>query len=79
MSPLDAKTQESLVHLMLGCCLYRLGGEQSFTIQDIEDIKSVVGGVQVLVTDDDTLIVRARTHEAYKNLADKLKGLGDHE
>ncbi len=72
MAPLDAKTEESLSRLMLGCLLFRLGGEQSFTADEIDEIKKTVGGVQVFLTPDDKIIVRAKSPEAYEKAAEYL-------
>ena len=72
MDPLDAKTREALLPLMLGCLLFRLGGEQSFTPQEIDDIKKTIGGCQVLLTPDDTIIIRAKSPEAYEKATEYL-------
>ena len=65
------KTGDVLMRLMLGCLLFRLGGEQTFTPQEIDEIKNSVGGVQVLATDQDTIVLRVRTPESYTDLIDR--------
>lgn len=62
------KSGDDLTRLMLGCLLFRLGGEQTFTPEEIDDIKEVVGGVQVLLTSANAIIVRVKTPEAYKDI-----------
>lgn len=46
--------------MFMGMLLYRLGGEQTFTSQEIDEIKRTVAGVQVGVTEDDKIILRVR-------------------
>jgi len=57
---------------MLGCLLFRLGGEQSFTPEEIDDIKKTIGGCQVLLTPDGTIIIRAKSPEAYEKATEYL-------
>lgn len=61
-------TGDALVRLMIGCLLFRLGGEQSFTPQEISDIQQQVAGVQVLLTEDDRILVKVRTNDSYQDL-----------
>lgn len=61
-------TGDALVRLMIGCLLFRLGGEQSFTLQEISDIRHQVAGVQVLLTEDERILVKVRTNESYQDL-----------
>lgn len=46
--PLDAHATEALMRMFLGALLFRLGGEEVFTEQELEDIMVQVGGVQIL-------------------------------
>lgn len=59
--PLDGTV---LARMMLGCLLYRLGGEQSFTMTEIEDIQDIVAGVQFFATEDGKIILRTRGKSA---------------
>lgn len=56
--------QEPILRLMLGCLLFRLGGEQTFTVQEIDEIKTVVQGVQVFALEDDRIMIKSRGPEA---------------
>lgn len=49
---LDPVHSESLMRMLLGALLYRLGGEESFTEQALDDIMNTVGGVQVIYIPD---------------------------
>lgn len=51
---------EVLSRMMLGCLLYRLGGEQTFTPEEIDEIRKYVSGVQFFVAEDDRIILRTR-------------------
>lgn len=58
--PLDG---EVLSRMMLGCLLYRLGGEQTFTPEEINEIRTMVVGVQFFATDDGKIVLRTRNLE----------------
>jgi len=64
-------TGDTISRLFLGCLLFRLGGEQVFTTDEIAEIKETVGGVQILLTQDNKFLVRTRspqvTDEAVRN------------
>ena len=62
-----------LLRVMLSCAVYRLGGEVKFTPEEINDIKKVCGGVQILLTQDDSILIRAKTHEGVKALGDNIE------
>ena len=47
-----------LAHYLLGLVLYRAGGEQTFTVQEIDDIRKVVVGIRVYTGDDNKLTLR---------------------
>lgn len=53
-----------LMRTFLGCLLFRLGGEQTFTPEEMHDIRQMVSGVQIIAGDNDTLILRVRNRES---------------
>jgi hypothetical protein len=59
---------EAMMRMMLGCLLYRLGGQQTFTGAEIHEICESIQGVQWHVDEDDNLTVIARTPEAVQGL-----------
>lgn len=67
----NEKQGSDLIRLMAGCLLFRLGGEQSFSAEEIDDIKKTVGGIQVLLTPDNRILVRSRSPESYSDLIDR--------
>jgi hypothetical protein len=52
---------ETLTRMMIGLLLYRLGGEQSFSPEEIREIQDYVAGVQIFVSDDGNFVVRSKT------------------
>lgn len=61
--------------LFLGCLLYRLGGEVTLTQEEIAEIKKYVGGVQIILKADDSIVLRSKTPEAYEDLAPRALNL----
>lgn len=53
---IPAKTLQKLVALLL----FRLGGEQTFTSEEIKDIQSSMGGVMMFIDADERVILRSR-------------------
>lgn len=51
---------EPLMRLFLGLLLFRLGGEQTFTPAEMDEIKQTVAGVSFFVTEDGRLGARTR-------------------
>ena len=51
-------TDLELAHYLLGLVLYRAGGEQTFTVQEIDDIRKLVAGIRVYTGDDNKLTLR---------------------
>lgn len=60
-----------LSRLLMGCLLYRLGGQQTFTPAEIDEIKDMVGGVQIFVTHDDKIVARVKGPEATQKAMDE--------
>jgi hypothetical protein len=54
------KNQEALMRLFLGLLLFRLGGEQTFTPAEIDDIRDTVQGVTWFTTDEGRIGIRTR-------------------
>ena len=55
-------TDLELAHYLLGLVLYRAGGEQVFTLEQIDEIRKVVAGVTFgLDTKTGRMVVRAYT------------------
>lgn len=60
---------DSLTRMILGLLVYRLGGEQTFTISEIDEIRQVIHGVQIFLSSDgNKIIVRARGREYVEDL-----------
>lgn len=55
---------DKLVRLILGCLLFRLGGEQTFTAEEIDFICQDVRGIQIFLAEGDKLILRTRGEQA---------------
>jgi hypothetical protein len=53
---------DSLLRMMLGMLLFRLGGEQSFTLAEYEYIRKEVGGVQIFADEEGTITLKVRNH-----------------
>ena len=70
-----AHTSELLQRMFLGCLLYRLGGEQSFTPEEIDDIRAEVKGVQFFTTEDNRIILRVRNEEFLQAHSEPGKGV----
>lgn len=62
------KYTEHMMRMMLGCLLYRLGGQQTFTASEIGDICENVKGIQWHVDDEDNLTVTSRSPDSLANL-----------
>jgi hypothetical protein len=59
---------DALNRMMIGLLLFRLGGEQRFTMDEIDDIRTLIGGVQIYVEPDGSaVILRAKTPEQTLN------------
>lgn len=67
------QTAESdrLVRLVLGCLLFRLGGEQTFTEAEIDFICQDVRGIQLFLTEDHKLLLRTRGETAVRDAVQK--------
>ena len=55
---------DPVMRLMLGCLLFRLGGEQIFTADEINEIKTVVAGVQVFAIEENKILIKTRGPDA---------------
>ena len=55
---------EALWRMMLGLLLYRLGGQQTFTPSEIDEIRKTVQGVTIFAGDNDSIVLRTRGPEA---------------
>ena len=53
-----------LTRTMIGLLLFRLGGEQRFTADEIDEIRVYVQGVQFISAENGDIIVRTRGPEA---------------
>lgn len=62
---------DRLVRLILGCLLFRLGGEQTFTAEEIDFICRDVKGIQLFLTEDHKLLLRTRGEDAVLDAAEK--------
>jgi hypothetical protein len=62
---------EALWRLMLGCLLFRLGGEQTFTPEEMNEIREIVQGVQIILVDDSKILLRTRGPEVVQRAIDK--------
>jgi hypothetical protein len=69
-----AHVSEHLQRMFLGCLLFRLGGEQSFTPEEIDLIRAEVKGVQFFVTDDNRIVLRVRNEEFIQAHSEPGKG-----
>jgi len=67
------ETGDTLSRLFLGCLLFKLGGEVTLTPSEIDDIKKTVGGVQILLTHDESFVLRVKTPEAYQEKKDQIQ------
>lgn len=70
-----ANLSEHLQRMFLGCLLYRLGGEQSFTPEEVDAIRSEVAGVQFFVAEGDKIILRVRNKEFVEDHSEPGKGI----
>lgn len=55
---------EAMLRMMLGLLLYRLGGQQTFTPDEMDAIRQVVQGVTIYAGDNDKIILRTRGPQA---------------
>ncbi len=53
-----------LLHQFVALLLFRCGGEQSFTPEDIREIQQTIGGISISISKDYKITLRARSHEA---------------
>lgn len=51
-------TDLELAHYLLGLVLYRAGGEQTFTVQEVDDIRKLVGGIRIYTDEDNKVMLR---------------------
>ena len=54
------KNTFDLMTLLLGCLLYRLGGQQVFTIQEIDDMRQDIGRVRIVLDAEDRIVMRIK-------------------
>jgi hypothetical protein len=59
---------EVLMRTFLGCLLFRLGGEQTFTPEEMHDIQESVAGVQIIMGENDKMILRVRGRETLNKM-----------
>lgn len=52
---------DTVTRMALGLLLYRLGGEQSFTVEEMDDIRATVAGVAIFITPEGKLLFRTKT------------------
>lgn len=50
-----------LMTLLLGCLLYRLGGQQVFTIKEMDDMREDIGRVRVVLDAEDRIVLRIKS------------------
>lgn len=67
MNPMNA---EHLIRTFLCCLLYRLGGEQSFSAEEIDEIRKEFQGVQFFVSEEDRVVLRVRGPEVCQKAID---------
>ena len=51
-------TDLELAHCLLGLVLYRAGGEQTFTVREVDDIRKVVVGIHIYTGADNRITLR---------------------
>lgn len=68
-----AMDSDKLLRLILGCLLFRLGGEQTFTEEEIDFICADVKGIQISTTADGKLLLRTRNPETVAKAIEKGK------
>jgi hypothetical protein len=56
----------------LGLLLYRLGGQQVFTLDEIADISKVVGGVIFALTKDGKFVLSTRSPEQARVIKEEI-------
>lgn len=54
---------DTVTRMALGLLLYRLGGEQSFSVEEMDEIRGIVAGVAMFVTPDGKLLLRTKSPE----------------
>jgi hypothetical protein len=64
-----------MMRMLLGCLLYRLGGAQTFTAAEIDEICKEVKGIQWVSDENLNLTVIARSPEALAYLEETQKVL----
>jgi len=62
---------ESLLRLFIGLLVFRLGGEQTFTQEEINEIRQVVGGVQIYLLENETVLLRTSSPEKTEDCREK--------
>lgn len=62
--PMQDDHAEALRRTFLCCLLYRLGGEQTFTPEEIQEIRLCVSRVQIIATHDNKIVLRTRGPES---------------
>lgn len=55
---------EAMLRMMLGLLLFRLGGQQTFTPTEMDEIRQTVQGVTIYAGENDQIILRTRGPEA---------------
>ena len=58
---------EAMLRMMLGLLLYRLGGEQTFTSTEMDEIRMIVQGVTIYAGENDQITLRTRGPAAVQN------------
>ena len=51
------------IRLFMGLVLFRAGGEQVFTVDEIDDIKKTVAGFRISVDPMNRIIIRVYSHD----------------
>jgi hypothetical protein len=57
---LDPEESNALMRKLFGCLAYRLGGEVTFTQEEINTINTEVAGVTIFLTPENSIVLRVR-------------------
>jgi hypothetical protein len=52
--------REDIITMLFGCLVYRLGGQQSFSPEEIDEIKETIEGVRITVDSNDRIVLTAK-------------------
>jgi len=58
---LTPEATDQMLRLCSALLLYRCGGEQTFTTEEMNTIRNEYPGFQILVNSDDQLVLRSRS------------------